>query len=108
MAETPAPNLGEDEVRAIAALARLRVAESDLPGFVDHFAKMLRFVEHLAEADDPDLEPFRLDPRDVEQLRPDAPIPPGDPGAPATTEAWQRAAPETDGPYFSVPKVVGS
>lgn len=108
MAEPPAPQLGEEEVRAIAALARLRVDDAALPSFVKHFAKMLRFVDHLAEADDESVEPFRLDPRSLEQLRPDEPIAAGEPGAPAPTEAWQRAAPEVDGPYFSVPKVVGS
>ncbi len=111
MPDTPpldTPQIGPDDVRKIAALARLRVAEEEIDGLVEHFSKMMHFVEHLADADDPDCEPFRLEPRTVAALRPDTPINPGEPGSPVSLEAWQRNAPATDGPYFTVPRVVGS
>ena len=73
----------------------------------DTVRKMMEFVTVLEEGDDPDTVPFRLDPRPFEDLRPDAPIAAGEPGAPVAPEAWQRNAPETEGPYFTVPRVVG-
>ena len=109
-ASSPAapPELGRDDVRKIAVLARLAVDDSELDGLVEHFSKMLHFVEHLADADDPSCDPFRLDPRSVNDLRPDTPIPSGNPGSPVPPSAWQPNAPATDGAYFTVPRVVGS
>ena len=96
-----------DTVRKMASLARLRLAPDEVAPLVSHFRKMMEFVTVLEEGDDPDTVPFRLDPRPFEDLRPDAPIAAGEPGAPVDPEAWQRNAPETEGPYFTVPRVVG-
>jgi aspartyl-tRNA(Asn)/glutamyl-tRNA(Gln) amidotransferase subunit C len=100
-------DLGADEVRRIADLARLWVAPEEIPALVEHFAKMLRFVEHLAEADDPAIPPWGLVPGAVESRREDRPRVPGEPGAPIPAAAWQRNAPESDGPFFTVPRVIG-
>ena len=101
------PSIGADSVRRIAALARLRIDESEIPGLVEHFTRMLRFMEHLAEADDPELPPWELEARPLGELRPDETRAPGTDGGPLPPEAWQRNAPEVDGPYFTVPRVVG-
>ncbi len=108
MADAQSPGelrLGADDVRRIASLARLHIEPDEIPALVEHFSKMLHFVEHLAEADDPTLEPWRLSP--AEFLRADVLRAVGEPGAPVSPEAWQANAPECDGPYFAVPRVVG-
>lgn len=103
----PDTTIGPDEVRAIAHLARLALAEDEVPGLVDHFRRMLRFVEHLEEADDPAEEPWSLAPAPLAVLREDRVRAPAEPGAPMTADAWRRNAPESEGDHFTVPRVVG-
>jgi aspartyl-tRNA(Asn)/glutamyl-tRNA(Gln) amidotransferase subunit C len=104
---SPGPGFDAETVRRMATLARLRLAEEEIPPLVEHFGRMMEFVTVLAEGDDPAVEPFRLEPVLFEGLRGDAPIPAGEPGGPTSLEAWQRCAPEVEGPYFTVPRVVG-
>lgn len=99
--------LGPADVRRIAELARLRVDDAEIPALVDHFARMLRFVDSLAETDDPALPPWQLDEVRADALREDRARAPGEPGAPLPAEAWRANAPESDGPWFVVPRVVG-
>jgi aspartyl-tRNA(Asn)/glutamyl-tRNA(Gln) amidotransferase subunit C len=101
------PELGPDDVLRIADLARLRIDPAEVSALVEHFSRMLRFVDHLAEADDPSLDPWRLDTVATEALRPDQPRSADEPGAPVPPEVWQGNAPESDGPYFTVPRVIG-
>lgn len=101
------PALGPGEVERIAALARLRIEPAEVPALALHFARMLRFVDHLAEADDPAIPPWQLDPVRAESLREDRPRAAGEPGAPIPSELWRGNAPESDGPWFTVPRVIG-
>jgi len=103
---TPA-SLGAEEVHRIAELARLRIEPAEVPMLVEHFSRMLRFVDSLAEADDPSLPPWQLESASAETLRSDRPREPGEPGGPIPAEAWRANAPESDGAWFTVPRVVG-
>ena len=97
-----------DVVRRMASLARLSLDEAEIPGLVEHFHKMLQFFESIAEADDRSLEPFRPEARGLSELREDRVLAPQQPGASLDHSAWQRNAPESEGPYFLVPRVVES
>jgi aspartyl/glutamyl-tRNA(Asn/Gln) amidotransferase C subunit len=99
--------LGPEDVRRIADLARLRIEASEIPALVDHFSRMLLFVDSLAEADDPSLPPWQLEAASAETLREDRPRVAGESGGPIPPEAWRGNAPESDGPWFTVPRVVG-
>jgi len=101
------PDLGADDVIRIAELARLRIEPEEIPALVEHFARILRFVESLSEADDPALPPWQLESASAETLRGDLPRAPGEPGGPIPPESWRSNAPECDGPWFAVPRVVG-
>jgi len=103
-----APKVGVDEVRKMAFLARLSLDEAEIPGLVEHFRKMLQFFESIAEADDRSLEPFRPEARGLPQLREDRVLEPEEAGASLDQTAWQQNAPESEGPYFLVPRVVES
>jgi aspartyl-tRNA(Asn)/glutamyl-tRNA(Gln) amidotransferase subunit C len=87
-------------VRRIAQLARIAVAESEVPHLQGELNAMLAFVEQLSEVNVEGVEPMTsVIPMEMKK-RPDVV---NDGGIP---DDIVRNAPETQGHFFLVPKVV--
>ena len=87
-------------VKRIAFLARIRVPEEDLEGLAGELSNILGWVEQLGEVDTDGVEPMTSVNAAVLSMRADA-ITDGD-----DLERVLANAPEREGPFFAVPKVV--
>ncbi len=95
------PRITPDDVRGVARLARLAIDEPRLPKLAGQLEMILGYVDKLGRADVTGVEPmahalplhnvFRED-----VVEPSLPL-----------EKVLQNAPETDGPFFKVPKVLG-
>jgi aspartyl-tRNA(Asn)/glutamyl-tRNA(Gln) amidotransferase subunit C len=95
-----APPVGSEVVRKVAALARLRVPEEDLPAWTGQLGRILSYIGQLAEVRD---RPAASEPPlDSTPARPDAPAPGHG------REALEANAPALAHGYGSVPRVVGA
>ena len=92
--------LSKEEVKHIAMLSRLTLSEKEVEKFQGQLSRILDFVEKLNELDTEGIDPkFQIiPPQNV--LREDVP------GVSLPREKALMNAPETDGEYFIVPKVV--
>ncbi|HEV2320842.1 MAG TPA: Asp-tRNA(Asn)/Glu-tRNA(Gln) amidotransferase subunit GatC [Gammaproteobacteria bacterium] len=93
-------SLTPDDVKAIARLARLSIAEQDIPAYAKNLSNILEFVAQLDKADTAAVEPM-AHPLDMSQrLREDVVTEQVD------RERYQQNAPETEAGLYLVPKVV--
>jgi aspartyl-tRNA(Asn)/glutamyl-tRNA(Gln) amidotransferase subunit C len=92
--------LSREEVKHIAMLSRLELKEEEVEKFQTQLSEILDFVEKLNELDTEGIDPkFQIiPPQNV--LREDVS------GVSLSREKTFMNAPETDGEYFIVPKVV--
>ena len=90
-----------DEVRRIARLARLRFTSDEEARLAGEMTAILDYVEQLREVDVTDVAPLHhvLDLENV--FRPDEPV------QRLSREEALANAPDHDGTYFRVPKVIG-
>lgn len=93
-------SLDSNTVRAIAALARIRVADDQLDALVHELSSILGWVEQLAEVDTKDVAPMTSVAEMSLPWRADAVSDGGDQAAVLTN------APGRVDDYFAVPKVV--
>lgn len=90
----------EMDVKKVAALARLEVADKDVPTYERELASIFEMIQKIQEIDTSNIEPMSH-PKDIElRLRPDQ-----------VTEPDQRAelqqiAPATENGLYLVPKVL--
>lgn len=103
------PPHGPDEVRRIAALARIRLTDDEAASLSADFAKILEYVDRLRSRDEADkVEPLvHAVPSQspAETLRADEPAPAG-PAAPLPWESVREMAPDSAGRHFRVPRVL--
>ena len=100
MPDQPAP-ITPDDVRTVAKLARLALDDADLPRVAGQLQSILRYVRKLEEADVEGVEPLAHPLPLHNVLREDVP------GPALPLDAVLQNAPDTDGPFFRVPKVIG-
>ena len=82
-------------------LTRLRLDANERTQLATDLEKMLAMVDRLKEVDTEGVAPLlHLNETDLPPLRPDEPAPP------VTAEQALRNAPDREGPYFRVPKVI--
>ena len=93
-------SVDQDTVRRIARLARIAVADEDVPHLQGELNAILRFVEQLNEVDVSDVEPMTSVTPMAMKKRPDEVTDGGYPNE------IVRNAPATEDHYFLVPKVV--
>ncbi|MEA2709901.1 MAG: aspartyl-tRNA(Asn)/glutamyl-tRNA(Gln) amidotransferase subunit [Phycisphaerales bacterium] len=96
------PNqLDLEQVKKVAKLARLALPEDRLQTLTGQLESILHYIDKLKQVDTTGVEPMAhaLPVRNV--LRPDIPQPA------LPLEKVLQNAPETDGPFFKVPKVIG-
>ena len=96
----PFMKVTEEMVDKIARLARLKFGESEKEGIRADLEKMIAFVEKLNELDTTGVEPLIHMSESVNILRDDEVR-----GSISREEALSNA-PDTDGTYFRVPKVI--
>jgi len=104
------PPHGPDEVRRIAALARIRLVDAEAKALAKDFAAVLGYVDRLRSVTDADgVEPLThaVPARDpASKLRPDEPAAPGSPAAPLPIEALRSLVPDLAGRLVRVPRVL--
>ena len=103
------PPHGPDEVRRIAALARIRLTEAESKALSKDFAAILGYVDLLRARDEADeAEPLThaVPARDpASKLRPDEPASEG-PAARLPFEEFRAQVPESTGRLVRVPRVL--
>ncbi len=93
-------SLTPDDVKAIARLARLAVAEQDIPAYAKNLSSILEFVAQLDKVDTAAVQPM-AHPLDMSQrLREDAVTEQVD------RDRYQQNAPQVEAGLYLVPKVV--
>ena len=94
-------SLTRKDVEGIAHLARLSIAESELPVYAASLSKILSFVEQLNAAAIDNVEPMAHPLADqVQRLRPDEVV------AVDQRDKYQRNAPRVEAGLYLVPKVI--
>jgi aspartyl-tRNA(Asn)/glutamyl-tRNA(Gln) amidotransferase subunit C len=88
------------EVADVARLARLELSEDKLEIFVGQFNEILDYMELLGELDTSDVEPLYSPVHHESRMREDVPR------KDFTREEILSNAPEADGRFFIVPKIV--
>jgi aspartyl-tRNA(Asn)/glutamyl-tRNA(Gln) amidotransferase subunit C len=100
--KTAGGKIGRDDVRHVAKLARLALPEAKLERLTSQLESILSYVAQISRVDVSGVEPIAhaLPLRNV--LREDV----VEPSLPL--EKVLANAPDTDGPFFKVPKVIGA
>jgi len=92
--------IDQETVRRIAALARIRVPDAQLAPLAGELNNILGWIEQLSEVDTAGVEPMTSVVEAVAPQRPDAVTDGGDP------EKVLANAPQAEGAFYTVPKVV--
>jgi aspartyl-tRNA(Asn)/glutamyl-tRNA(Gln) amidotransferase subunit C len=100
-AGAPSRTITLDDARHVAKLARLAVDEPTLRRLTGELESILGYVNQIRRADVAGVEPMAHALPLSNVLREDAP----EPALPL--DQVLRNAPDTDGPFFKVPKVIG-
>jgi len=102
MSDTPPREaVTPDLVRKVAKLARLAIDEAHVARYTGQLESILGYVDQVKRADVTGVEPMAHAAPLHNVLRDD------EPATPLPREDALRNAPETDGPFFKVPKVIG-
>ena len=97
-----APSLTEADVRHIAGLAQLAPTDDQIAGYRSSLAAILSYVDRLKGLDLSGVEPL------ITPLPMTGPMGADEPAGMLPREALLAMAPKADGPFISVPKVLGS
>lgn len=93
-------SIDADEVKKIAYLARLKIDESDIPGYVSNLGSILDLVEQMSSVDTGNVSPMSHPLDVVQRLREDVVTETNQ------REAFQAIAPKTENGLYLVPKVI--
>ncbi|MBI3297077.1 MAG: Asp-tRNA(Asn)/Glu-tRNA(Gln) amidotransferase subunit GatC [Elusimicrobia bacterium] len=93
-------SLGAEAVRKVARLARLKLSDAELTRFAGQMDRVLEHMADLAALDTEKVQPTAHALGLTNVLRPDVPAPETD------RERILANAPEREGPYVKVPKVI--
>ena len=97
----PAPKITPDQVRHVARLARLALDDQQLARYAQQLESILEYIAKIQEVDVSGVEPMAHAVPLSNVLRDDVV------GPSLPLEKVLQNAPETDGPFFKVPKVIG-
>jgi len=101
MAEPAAEKITLDQVRHVARLARLAMDQDQLRRLTPQLESILEYVAKIGEVDVDGVEPMAHATPLVNVLRDDTKT------EPLPLEQVLANAPDTDGPFFKVPKIIG-
>lgn len=96
----PDPALTAEQVRKVAALARLAPTDEQVERYRSELAAILGYVERLRTLDLTGVEPLAHISEATNRLDPD------EPGPTLSPDTLAQLAPETMGPFIKVPKVI--
>lgn len=91
----------EDQVRHVAKLSRLSLTDEQITFFTSQLGDVLDYVAKLNELDVENVEPMAHPTGMTGNLREDEPT------EPLPVDRALENAPESDPPFFKVPKVLG-
>ena len=97
----PDSQISIEDTRHVARLARLSLDESKLQKFTGQLQNILKYVDKIRQLDTAGVEPMAHALPLQNVLREDVVEPS------LTVEQVLQNAPETDGPFFKVPKIIG-
>ena len=95
------PKIDFDLTRHIGLLSRLEMSDDEVQALADHLAHILQYVDKLQELDTDDVEPMAHAVA-LHNVLADDVI-----GQSLTPDAALANAPQRDGDFFKVPKVIG-
>ena len=95
------PAIAPEQVRHVAKLARLALDDSQLDRFGPQLESILKYVGQIGAVDVRDVEPMAHALPVANVFRDDVV------GVSLPLDKVLQNAPETDGPFFKVPKVIG-
>lgn len=90
----------KDDVKHIAALAKLKFSDEELDKFTSQFNEILNYIETLNEINTENIEPMSHPLNSENVFREDILVPG------SSTEDALKNAPATDGTFFIVPKII--
>lgn len=93
-------SIEDSDIKKIAHLARIGIAESDIPGYAKELSNIMDMVEQMNAVDTDSIEPMAHPLHAVQRLREDVV------SEPDLREAAQAIAPETEAGLYLVPKVI--
>ena len=93
-------SLDADAVKKIAYLARLKIDEADVPGYVNNLSNILDLVEQMSTVDTEGVVPMSHPMDAVQRLREDK-VTETD-----QRDAFQAIAPKTEDGLYLVPQVI--
>lgn len=91
----------EQQVRHVAQLSRLKLDDQQIAYFTRQLGDVLGYVEKLNELDTDQVQPLAHPTQMTNKLRDDQPT------DPLSIERVLANAPQSDPPFFRVPKVLG-
>ena len=94
-------DLSEETIRHVARLARIDLTGDEAAALLGQFATILAYFDKLNELDTSNVEPLTRA-VDLHSVMAD-----DEPGPCLSTEEALAAAPDRDGSFFKVPKVLG-
>lgn len=94
------PSISTAEVQRIARLARLEIGPDRGDALARDLAQVVTYVDRLRQLDLANVEPMTHVGDAANRLAPD------EPGPTLATDTLMRMAPEHDGPFVKVPKVL--
>jgi aspartyl-tRNA(Asn)/glutamyl-tRNA(Gln) amidotransferase subunit C len=100
-AQRPPGALSHDQVRRVAALARLSLTDEQVRRFAGELSSILGYVERLGAADLRDVEPMASPLDATPPLRDD------EPGPVLPLDTLMALAPQADPPFVRIPRVLG-
>jgi aspartyl-tRNA(Asn)/glutamyl-tRNA(Gln) amidotransferase subunit C len=92
--------LKDDEVKAIAKLARIEIDNGDIPAFAKDLSQIIGFIAQMNTIDTHDVEPLAHPLEPVAVLRPDEVTETNN------RDLYQSGAPQIKGGLYLVPKVI--
>jgi aspartyl-tRNA(Asn)/glutamyl-tRNA(Gln) amidotransferase subunit C len=99
--EDSSQSIGPDDVRKVARLARLSLDDAQVQRLANQLESIVHYIAQVSEVDVQNVEPMAHALPLSNVLRDDVAVP----GLPL--EKVLQNAPDTDGPFFKVPKVIG-
>lgn len=93
-------SIEDSDIKKIAHLARLSIADEEVPGYAKDLSNILALVEQMDSVDTDAITPMAHPLDAVQRLREDVV------SEPDIREAAQAIAPETEAGLYLVPKVI--
>lgn len=93
-------SLAPDEVKKIAHLARLAIADKDIEGYASNLSNILALFQQMNSIDTTGIQPMAHSQDMTQRLREDVV------SESNQREAFQKIAPQTENGLYLVPKVI--